>query len=123
MAEAQVSTEYLAEDHCSGAMEIFLDVFVAVKAVTLIYFSGQGILWFLKNKFTAIAVIFVLLISCVLVSKKVLSILCIQFMHLCEDDVFLPNRLYQRWLTGSQIEVFATDSCRTPLHNGKSSAV
>ena len=34
-----VIAEYLADDHCSGAAEIGLDVFVVLKAAILIYFS------------------------------------------------------------------------------------
>lgn len=60
--------DYLAEDYCGGGLEIFLDVFVILKAIILIYFSVQGITWFLKNKFTALSVVAILALSCALVS-------------------------------------------------------
>ena len=61
---------YMGEDSCSGWVEIALDIFVTVKAVVLIYFSSQGIYWFLKNSFIAMAVIFILLVSCTLVISE-----------------------------------------------------
>ena len=64
-----MGTYMTANDTCSGWVEISLDIFVIVKALILIYYSIQGITWFLKNKFSAIAVIIVLLVSCFLVSQ------------------------------------------------------
>lgn len=37
------SQTYLHKDECGGGMEAFLDIFVIVKAVTITYFSAQGI--------------------------------------------------------------------------------
>ena len=68
MADPDIT--YLDADHCSGVMEVVLSVFVVVKALILIFFSVQGIFWFLKNRFTAIAVVSTLIISCALVSTN-----------------------------------------------------
>ena len=61
-------TNYLHPEECSGWLEIALDIFVVTKAVALIYFSVQGMIWFWKSSFTAISVLGTLLISMGLVS-------------------------------------------------------
>ena len=63
-----IPQDFVQELTCTGWLETFLDIFVIVKAIVLIYFSVQGITWFLKHKFIAVAVVFVLIVSCFLVS-------------------------------------------------------
>ena len=63
-------TSYLRPDECGGGLETFLDIFVVLKAVTITYFSAQGIIVFSKaKKFNSLAVQFTLIVSIALVSQ------------------------------------------------------
>ena len=72
-----VGTEvvYMGAEECSGWVEIALDVFVTTKAIVLLATSSQGIYWFLKRNFIAIAVIIILLVSCTLVSTATATVI------------------------------------------------
>ena len=106
---ADLQPEFLDPDYCSSWVEVALDVFVVVKAVVLLYYSSQGILWFWRSNFTAITVIFILIVSMGLVSP------------LSNRDAKFVPRWCLRWRIASRIGVCGTDSSKTRSLSGKSS--